>query len=218
MRKEKRLFRDAKTWKKNSKEAQSKSSLPLSVVYRLKKIGDEVKERYGRPMDIEFVYQKGTIYIVQARPIPEQNKEKLKPPCSVAPEKLAEVKGKEILYQGSTITSSINYVTLASNENDLLICDNIENALEQYLSGYELRLMSELQNNVPTPKKIYVSYDEKKKEIKYCCLSSQGIVRDTLLLKNLSALSDFDDGKLSNKDLNSFAKIKQHILKKTSEN
>lgn len=46
-----------------------KQKLPNAVVLKLAKICKKIEAHYGKPQDIEWAYAKGSLYIVQSRPI-----------------------------------------------------------------------------------------------------------------------------------------------------
>ena len=56
-------------------------------------VGEEIAKHYEMPMDIEYVYspREKTLYLVQARPIPQDVHHKITP-CAIAPEQWANIK------------------------------------------------------------------------------------------------------------------------------
>lgn len=130
---------------KNPKELQDKPSISNLVALKIAEVGHFIEDHYGMPMNVEFVYEpnpedaeKGTFWLVQARPLSEGDV-KLVVPSSMAPEKLPALKKlqteKKIAIEKATvITAAGSAAHVIVNPNQILIFDNIKQALDIYLS------------------------------------------------------------------------------------
>ncbi|MDD9337729.1 MAG: hypothetical protein PV337_04825 [Rickettsiaceae bacterium] len=97
-----------------------------------------VKEEYsGMEVDVEFVYdpKDNKISIVQVRSKPDGDRT-LQQPSALSPEFLIEIAedGGKIL-KGSTITQDINNCQLIKEAKEILVFNNINEALDAYLSS-----------------------------------------------------------------------------------
>jgi len=127
----------------NNAKHQSQSCLTPDLVHDLKLIADHIQEAYNHPMDIEFVVQKNsigvvTIYLVQARPLVPR---KIKPgeePSYIeqniidALREKEEKAGSSLVIKGITVGIGGGYVRTVSNLQQVLITDDIGQALKKY--------------------------------------------------------------------------------------
>ncbi len=115
----------------NNFETAERPSLDHDVVIEMAKVAREIKDQYGMRMDIEFVYDSitKTINLVQARAIPEGKRKGLSP-CSLNPDL---VKTTESL-QAKVITTDVATAQVIEHENQILIYDDIKDALNHYLN------------------------------------------------------------------------------------
>ncbi len=56
-----------------SKEYQKKQKLSDTYIQHLAKLGAKIEQHYGKPQDIEWALEKGSLYIVQSRPVTTLN-------------------------------------------------------------------------------------------------------------------------------------------------
>lgn len=121
--------------KRNNNSIQNGSSLSPSVVHRLNEIGKAIEAKYGAPRDIEFVYDLNVdkIYIVQARPMPAGLSANIIP-SAIAPEKIKSVKATRPFIKAKTIAPAGSCAQIVQQKNELLICNTIGEALDDYLN------------------------------------------------------------------------------------
>ena len=125
----------------NPKELRDEPAISNFVALKIAKAGRLIEEHYGMPMDVEFVYEpdpqdpdKGTLFLVQARPIPKGDLKRVIP-SSIPPEQLKEIKAKQIpIVKGSVITPAGSAARVITHSDQLLICDSITDALKIYLN------------------------------------------------------------------------------------
>lgn len=118
----------------NPAALQNNPAVPLDIAQAIAKVGHLIEQHYGMPMDVEFVYhpKERVLYLVQARPIPKGDL-KCVIPSSISPEKLVEVKEKNEWCSAEVITPAGSAVQVITAPKELLICDNIGQALDSYL-------------------------------------------------------------------------------------
>jgi phosphohistidine swiveling domain-containing protein len=112
-------------------------SVSESVAQEMHKIAQYIEKIYGMRMDIEFVYDPSnkTISIVQARPIPEGDR------ANHIPSALDPVYIKQIIkdggqiFKGNTITPEVNHAVKIENNQQIIVCNRIEEALDTYLKN-----------------------------------------------------------------------------------
>ncbi|WP_375331739.1 PEP/pyruvate-binding domain-containing protein [Candidatus Tisiphia endosymbiont of Temnostethus pusillus] len=122
----------------NTNNTKYADSLPAPVSLYLHKFAQFVKEKYsGMEVDVEFVYdpKDNKISIVQVRSKPDGDRT-LQQPSALSPEFLIEIAedGGKIL-KGSTITQDINNCQLIKEAKEILVFNNINEALGAYLSS-----------------------------------------------------------------------------------
>lgn len=118
----------------NPKELQNNPAVSTEVAQAIAKVGQLIEQHYGMPMDVEFVYHPAeqVLYLVQARPIPKGDLKSVVP-SSIPPEKLAEVRKEGAWCPVEVINPAGSAAHIITQPNQLLICDNIGQALDYYL-------------------------------------------------------------------------------------
>ncbi len=121
--------------KSNTENLQKNPTLDPDIAKRIANIGRKIAAHYSMPMDIEFVYEPltKTLNIVQARPIPAHSK-KVKP-SAILPEHWNKIKNDNNIEKiNAAVISPAGSVTKVITESkQVVIADNIENALKQCL-------------------------------------------------------------------------------------
>lgn len=121
----------------NQIEIQNSPSISSTKALEIAKLGREIEEYYNMAMDIEFVYDpsQDIIYVVQARPIPIGDRGLLKP-SSFSPDRIPELKtDKSISIEKASVISPADHAAkVITKKAELLICENIEMALNYYLA------------------------------------------------------------------------------------
>tara|TARA_R110002110_G_scaffold404606_1_gene623119 strand:- start:143027 stop:147121 length:4095 start_codon:yes stop_codon:yes gene_type:complete len=120
----------------NDKDTSHTASVSEDVVRRIAAIGNMIEREYDQPMDVEFVYKPktDTIYIVQARPIPKGDLKHVMP-STIKPEKIKQVKKEQPVVNGHVISPAGEAVQIITKKSEILICQDIETALDIYLRG-----------------------------------------------------------------------------------
>lgn len=123
---------------KNNKSLRDASSLSDEVVRCIHLFCMELETLYGMRMDIEFVYnaKTHTVEIVQARPIPLGDRKDLTP-SSIAPAQIKAVKQSPAMQRGKVITPEVLSANVISRHKEIIITENIQDALEMYLRSDE---------------------------------------------------------------------------------
>lgn len=118
----------------NPTELQNSPAVSTQVAQAIAKVGHLIEQHYGMPMDVEFVYhpEEHVLYLVQARPVPKGDLKSVVP-SSIPPEKLAEVRKKGAWCSAEVITPAGSAAHIITKQDQLLICDNIGQALDYYL-------------------------------------------------------------------------------------
>lgn len=100
----------------------------------LYELANFIENKYRMRMDIEFVYDGAnrTINIVQARPIPEGYKRAIMP-SALSNRFISEHNPRNI--KANVITADLNSASVVTHPEEILICDNIAQALDIYLKG-----------------------------------------------------------------------------------
>lgn len=124
----------------NPKALQDSASLPQSVVLRLAELGRKIEQHYGTSMDVEFIYEpkSDVIYPVQARPIPAGDVNVVVA-SSVPPAKIPElkrlIKTHQVERSPAHVIAPAGFAAKCiTHANQVLICNNIDEALNLYLS------------------------------------------------------------------------------------
>lgn len=123
----------------NPPEIRGKQVLPPGIIQSLKKIADAVENAYGKPMDIEWVYDPSTttIHIVQARPIVTTTQDK---PSYLALSALPE---NAQVHQCLTIGAVGGSVRTIQKSEAVIQAATLDAALQSYL-----KLTPEEQKNI----------------------------------------------------------------------
>lgn len=139
------------TFVENPSQIQNTASIPTHKALEIAKLGRLIEQHYGMPMDVEFVYNptEEMIYLVQARPIPQGDRGQLLP-SSFPPDKMLEIKkDKSIdIIKGSVISPADHAAKVITKKEELLICDNIEEALYQYLAQTNSKVKAVIVKNM----------------------------------------------------------------------
>ncbi len=72
------MFRDEQgnnVKRKIDEDLQTRQAIPETQIIELARLGRKIEEHYGRPQDIEWAIEKGTIFIVQSRAVTTFHKE-----------------------------------------------------------------------------------------------------------------------------------------------
>lgn len=122
----------------NSEELRRNPSLNISVVKRLREIGQKIEDLYGEPRDVEFIYDERSdnIYIVQARPIPKSLSQNYVP-NAIAPEHIKKVKSQSTAMKAKIVTPATSTARIIKAENQIIIRNSISAALDDYLAMKE---------------------------------------------------------------------------------
>ncbi|WP_341763694.1 PEP/pyruvate-binding domain-containing protein [Candidatus Tisiphia endosymbiont of Beris chalybata] len=118
----------------NNSSVRDVLSLDDNTVFVLHQLAKFIVRKYNKPMDIEFVFEpvSNTIYIVQARAIPEGRRKGLEP-SAVAPKFLVnhadELKTIKAL---QVVTPKVNKAMVITNKEQVIISHAIKEALDQY--------------------------------------------------------------------------------------
>jgi hypothetical protein len=109
-------------------------SLDEETATYLHDLANFIEQQYGMRMDIEFVYDNisKTANIVQARSIPEGDRRGMRP--SALANQFISAHNPQNL-KASVITPDINFASVISRLEEILICDTIEQALDTYLKS-----------------------------------------------------------------------------------
>jgi len=112
----------------NPGEVRSKPCLNANELRALKKAADTISEYYKAPQDIEFVVLGNTVYLIQTRPLEEQE---INPSYLTA----AYVKtlSDDTRLTGETIGFGGGSVRVVTNKNHIIVSDNIRQALQVFL-------------------------------------------------------------------------------------
>lgn len=133
----------------NEKSLAYHPSVPVPVAKKIAEIGKQIEHIYGQPMDVEFVYTPSDdkIYVVQARPIP---KGALKDviPSTIKPERLKEVKQKGTVITGQVISPAGEAAHVITSPDEILICQDIEMALDIYLKQKDSKIKAIIVRNM----------------------------------------------------------------------
>ncbi|MFI4919391.1 MAG: PEP/pyruvate-binding domain-containing protein [Legionellales bacterium] len=126
--------------KKNQQALQDAASISQAVALRIADLGHDIEHHYGMPMDVEFVYDpaQDMIAIVQARPIPACAS-KVISPSSVPPAKIpalkAAIKTGQIQKLNTQVITPAGFAAKTIiHPSQILLCNNISEALTQYLN------------------------------------------------------------------------------------
>jgi len=121
-------------YQENSPRLASSLSIEREYVAEIARIGQSIQEHYGMPMDVEFVYDPTSriLHLVQARPIPSSSL-KLIPPSSISPQKTLFVKEHGDVIKADVITAAGNVAQIITKPEEILLTNNISDALERYL-------------------------------------------------------------------------------------
>ncbi|WP_425360557.1 PEP/pyruvate-binding domain-containing protein [Candidatus Tisiphia endosymbiont of Ceraclea dissimilis] len=123
----------------NPAELKYQPSIASDAAYYAHQFAQYLVGKYGKRMDIEFVYNPDDhqINIVQARAIPEGSRKGLEP-SAISPQFLADNKANMTTIQGlQVITPEINKVVVITEPNQVIICNTIEEALTQYNKNHD---------------------------------------------------------------------------------
>ncbi|MGX6960830.1 MAG: PEP/pyruvate-binding domain-containing protein [Rickettsia endosymbiont of Pentastiridius leporinus] len=118
----------------NPFELRYESALPEPVVLYLNELGKFIEKKYGKRMDMEFVYkpEAKAISIVQARSI-TKNKEIVLTPSAVSPDFLGMNKSKLNIVEGlQVITPDISRAAVIIDPKQVIVCNSIAEALSRY--------------------------------------------------------------------------------------
>lgn len=119
----------------------------------LNELGKFIEQKYGKRMDIEFVYDhdNNKVSIVQARAIPEGNRKDLEP-SAISPDFLGINKSKLNIVDGlQVITPDVNRAAVITDKEQVIICHSIEEALSRYnAKGKDAGISSVIVQN-PSP-------------------------------------------------------------------
>ena len=113
----------------NDEELIEQTTLSKQQVLKLKRIANHLEEIYNYPVDIEFVFHNDQLYLVQARPIEEK---KLNP-SFISPEFFNESTTLTNLLPATMIGVGNAQTSFIQNKNEIIIANNIRQALQQYL-------------------------------------------------------------------------------------
>lgn len=108
---------------KNPDELINKPCLTTQDIEKLYAVLKKIEASYGQPMDVEFVIQKGTIYIVQARPAMRFEQK----PSYIPDTALTETQLNSAL-QANTLVAGASQVCIISDPEKLLIKDTLDDA------------------------------------------------------------------------------------------
>ena len=135
-KKRKLIFKD------NPKKLQASSSVAPAIAKEIAQVGRSIAAHYGMPMDIEFVYQPHDkiLYLVQARPIPQDVKHKITP-SAIAPENWAKIKNDEKIekIKANVITSASKTAKVINSADQVIHEKRIDMALKNYLEHPDLQ-------------------------------------------------------------------------------
>ncbi|MEY4463267.1 MAG: Pyruvate phosphate dikinase, AMP/ATP-binding domain [Pseudomonadota bacterium] len=118
----------------NPFELKYEPALDEKTILYLNDLSKFIEKKYGKRMDMEFVYDPETnkINIVQARAIPEGQRKGLAP-SAVSPDFLGKNKSRLNIVEGlQVITPDVNTAAVVTNANQVIICNSIEEALSRY--------------------------------------------------------------------------------------
>lgn len=140
----------------NPLNLQKNPSLDPEIARKIADIGKKISTHYNMPMDIEFVYEPNTktLNIVQARPIPQPNKNVK--PCAILPEQWNKITtNKEIQKIPVSVIAHAGSVSkIVTDAKQIMAVDTIEIALKQCLeNGYtkeNIRAVFVAQPAIPT--------------------------------------------------------------------
>lgn len=115
---------------------KQRPSIPQHIAVKIAQVGRLIDKHYGRPMDVEFVYQPNTLdptqdklYIVQARP-----REMMLEPSAIPPVKLPQLQqiaGASL--ETASITSAGNALKVITAPEEILIRRDINAAHSDYI-------------------------------------------------------------------------------------
>ncbi|MBF0299757.1 MAG: ankyrin repeat domain-containing protein, partial [Oligoflexia bacterium] len=127
--------------KNNSLKLRDNPSVSNEVALGIAEVGRLIEQHYGRPMDVEFVYQAGVLNLVQARPIPIGDSKKINP-STISPSKIQELITKKAVFLPAEVISEGAFASkvITKPEEELIISDNIGAALEEYLKQKDSKL------------------------------------------------------------------------------
>jgi len=120
----------------NSVSNAYSSAIPAAVLRDMHEVACEIEKLYGMRMDIEFVYEPaiGKLNIVQARPIPEGSRKGIAP-SALATDFLAKEAANLVTIKAlNVITPEVNRAAVITDPSEVIICDKIEQALNEYLT------------------------------------------------------------------------------------
>jgi len=121
----------------NPHNLQNTSSVSSEKAKEIAELGREIEKNYGMPMDVELVYspKEDTIYLVQARPIPEGDRHKFRP-SSFPPDQALALKQNPTneTVKSAVIAPAASAAKVVTKNNEILICETIEETLIQYLA------------------------------------------------------------------------------------
>ena len=118
--------------KENNPNLKYGPALDPEVSLYLHEFSKFIEKQYKLRMDIEFVYnQPATIYIVQVRAIPEGNRKGLEP-STLSPVYLEKKDKLQTLNVLQVITPEVNRAALINYSEQVIITQNIEQALSKY--------------------------------------------------------------------------------------
>lgn len=114
----------------NSRDQIKQSCVKPELLPRLHALAEEVRELYGKPMDIEWVYDNATdiLYLVQARPL---RKRPAAPPSYL---RLAEFSDRS---KGGLIVAAGSSVREIRDPKELIISESLGEALDRYVAMTE---------------------------------------------------------------------------------
>lgn len=123
------------TYKKNEPDTILEFSLEPSDAQYIHDVAQFIEEKYGIPMDIEFVFDKAThsLSIVQARAITAHSE--YSQSSAISPEYLADIEkdgGQKI--KGNNVTTKVTQAVLINDSSEVIIVNTITEALNKYLA------------------------------------------------------------------------------------
>lgn len=126
-------------FKDNPQPLQNKSTLEPEIAKAIALVGQSIRQHYGMPMDIEFVYhpKEKKLFIVQARPIPEP-RQKIKPSAISNEHWLKMQKDlSSIKLPATVITPAGKAAKIIKKNDEIIVANNIGMALKEYLADTE---------------------------------------------------------------------------------
>ena len=129
-------------FRENPRQLKGAPSFSSRIAKEIAKVGEKIAIHYDMPMDIEFVYQPHDkiLYLVQARPIPQDVKHKIKP-SSISPQLWPLIKKDTSIekIKCQVVKESGNAAKVITSPEQVVMKKQISEALKFYLNNPQIQ-------------------------------------------------------------------------------